>query len=273
MTTAYVDCTGRDHIATVTLNNPPLNVFKIEMTGGLDRILEGLRRNDEVRAIVLTGAGRAFCAGSDISEFDAFYEPGNVVELKLRRQNAVFEKLATFPKPVVAAIHGLAYGGGLEIAMCCDLIVAEEDCRFAMPEMRLGVFPSSGGPYRTARRIGPARTKQLIFLTEPINAHVAFDWGLIDRMAPKGEAATVASQLAAEMAKRPSKAFSLCKALIGDATRLSSADLIAQSLTASDQVFASDDCREGVRAFFAKEEPNFGTGGDSRGQARNSATA
>lgn len=260
----YVDCSVHDGIATVTLNNPPLNVFKIEMTGELDRILEDLRRDNTVRAIILTGAGRAFCAGSDISEFEAFHEPGKVVELKLRRQNAVFEKLDTFPKPVVAAIHGLAYGGGLEIAMCCDLIVAEDDCRFALPEMRLGVFPSSGGPYRTVRRVGPARTKQLIFLTEPVDAQRALDWGLIDRVAPKGEAVQVAGRLAAEMGKRPPRALALCKALIGDATRLSTAELISHSLDASDQVFASSDCREGVRAFFAKEEPTFGTGKDVR---------
>jgi len=254
----YVELAVHDSIATITLNNPPLNVFKIEMTGQLDRILEGLRRNDEVRAIVLKGAGRAFCAGSDISEFDAFHEPGKVVELKLLRQNAVFEKPATFPKPVVAAIHGLAYGGGLEIAMCCDLIVAEEDCRFAMPEMRLGVFPSSGGPYRTVRRIGPARTKQLIFLTEPVDAQTAFAWGLIDRVVPKDDVVNSAQALAAEMSKRPPQALSLCKALIGEATRLSTAELISRSLDASDQVFASADCEEGVRAFFAKQEPNFG---------------
>ncbi|GAB2184257.1 enoyl-CoA hydratase/isomerase family protein [Roseibium sp. LAB1] len=264
MVSSNVDCSVRDGIATVTLNNPPLNVFKIEMTGELDRILEDLRRDNTVRAIVLTGAGRAFCAGSDISEFEAFHEPGKVVELKLRRQNAVFEKLDTFPKPIVAAIHGLAYGGGLEIAMCCDFIVAEEDCRFALPEMRLGVFPSSGGPYRTVRRIGPARTKQLIFLTEPVDAQRALDWGLIDRIAVKGEAVQIAGQLAGEMGKRPPKALALCKALISDATRLSTAELISHSLDASDQVFASADCREGVRAFFAKEEPNFGMNKDTR---------
>lgn len=258
MVAPYVELAVHDRIATITLNNPPLNVFKIEMTGQLDRILEGLRRNAEVRAVVLRGAGRAFCAGSDISEFHAFHEPGKVVELKLLRQNAVFEKLAAFPKPVVAAIHGLAYGGGLEIAMCCDLIVAEEDCRFAMPEMRLGVFPSSGGPYRTVRRIGPARTKQLIFLTEPVDAQTAFAWGLIDRVVPKGDVVRAAEALAAEMSKRPPKALSLCKALIGEASQLSTAELISRSLDASDQVFASADCEEGVRAFFAKEEPNFG---------------
>lgn len=258
MVAPYVELSVHDRIATITLNNPPLNVFKIEMTGELDRALEDLRRDDAVRAVILKGAGRAFCAGSDISEFEAFHEPGKVVELKLLRQNAVFEKLATFPKPVVAAIHGLAYGGGLEIAMCCDLIVAEEDCRFAMPEMRLGVFPSSGGPYRAVRRIGPARTKQLIFLTEPVDAELALSWGLIDRIAAKGQAEVAARALAAEMGKRPPKALALCKALIGEASRLSTAELISRSLDASDQTFSSDDCREGVRAFFAKQEPDFG---------------
>lgn len=253
----YIESSVSDHIATVTLNNPPFNVFKMEMTGQLDNLLEDLRRNDEVRAIVLTGAGRAFCAGSDIGEFENFHQPGQVVELKLRRQNAVFQKLDSFPKPVVAAIHGLAFGGGLEIALCCDLIVAEEDSRFALPEMRLGVFPSSGGPFRTVRRIGEGRTKQLIFLAEPVDAPKAQQWGLIDRIAAKGEALQAARALAVALAKRPARAFTLCKALIDDATRLSLPELISRSLEASDEAFTSADCKEGVRAFFAKEEPNF----------------
>ncbi|WP_409314361.1 enoyl-CoA hydratase/isomerase family protein [Pseudomonas putida] len=258
MASSYINFSMSDNIAVVTLNNPPLNVFKIEMTGQLDKILEDLRQNDAVRAVVLTGAGRAFCAGSDIGEFKDFYQPGQVVELKLRRQNAVFQKLDSFPKPVVAAVHGLAFGGGLEIAMCCDLIVAEEECRFALPEMRLGVFPSSGGPFRTVRRIGEGRTKQLIFLTEPVDALTALQWGLIDRIAAKGEAIQAAKALAVEMAKRPPRAFALCKSLIDDATHLSLPELIAQSLKASDEAFTSADCKEGVRAFFAKQEPNFG---------------
>ncbi|MEQ5837335.1 enoyl-CoA hydratase/isomerase family protein [Marinobacter sp. NFXS9] len=258
MTDIYVACEVSGNIATVTLTNPPLNVFKVEMTGQLDAILESLRDNDSVRGVVLKGAGKAFCAGSDIAEFKDYYQPGRVVDLKLRRQNAVFQKLDSFPKPVVAAIHGLAFGGGLEIAMCCDLIVAEEDSRFALPEMRLGVFPSSGGPFRTVRRIGEGRTKQLIFLTDPVSAPTALQWGLIDRIARNGEVFEVATKLAAEMAKRPPTAFSLCKALIDDATHLSLPELISRSLEASDKAFSSAECREGVRAFFAKEEPQFG---------------
>jgi enoyl-CoA hydratase len=258
MSGIYVGCEVSGNVAVVTLSNPPLNVFKIEMTGQLDGILENLRCNEAVSAIVLTGAGRAFCAGSDIGEFKDFYRPGQVVELKLRRQNAVFQKLDSFPKPVVAALHGLAFGGGLEIALCCDLIVAEEDCRFALPEMRLGVFPSSGGPFRTVRRIGEGRTKQLIFLAEPVDAPTALQWGLVDRVAKNGEGLEAAKALAREMAKRPARAFALCKSLIDDATRLSLPELISLSLEASDEAFTSPDCKEGVRAFFAKEEPDFG---------------
>lgn len=257
MTETYIACEVSGHIATITLQNPPLNLFKIEMTGQLDAVLETLRHDDSVRAVVLTGSGKAFCAGSDIAEFEQFHLPGQVVERKLRRQNAVFQKLDAFPKPVVAAIHGLAFGGGLEIALCCDLIVAESDSRFALPEMRLGVFPSSGGPYRAVRRIGEGRTKQLIFLTESVDADTALQWGLIDRIAAKGESLEAGRALAAEMAKRPALAFALCKPLIDEATRLSLPELIARSLEASDAVFTSADCQEGVRAFFAKETPDF----------------
>lgn len=260
MTKRLIKCHKEGVVATITLNNPPLNVFKIAMIGELDRVLNVLEEDDGTRAVILAGEGRAFCAGSDISEFCEFHGPGQVVEKKLRRQNAVFEKLASFPKPTVAAIQGLAFGGGLEIALCCDLLVAEVGCTFALPEMNLGVFPSSGGPYRIVTRIGEGRAKQLIFLTETIDADTALDWGLIDRLVSYDQLVPVASSLAANLAKRPRLAFAACKALIGNATRLSTPELIARSLDGSDRAFSSGDCREGVRAFFAKEVPDFQTG-------------
>ena len=257
MSEKQVECMVEGAIATVTLKNPPLNVFTINMTVELEAILDRLESDPSIRAVIVTGGEKVFCAGSDISEFEDFMAPGQVVERKLGRQNEVFNRLDRFPKPTIAAINGLAFGGGVEISMCCDLVVAGEGSKLALPEMKLGVFPSSGGPYRTTRRIGAGRTKQMIFLAEPVDALTALSWGLIDRMAPGGKALEVARDLATTLSERPPLAFSLCKELINNSFNLTIGDLIQQSLKASDRAFSSPECREGVRAFFAKEKPSF----------------
>eukprot|EP01037_Dinobryon_pediforme_P033495 gene33495-38946_t len=148
MSTDFVLCSISEGIATLTLNNPPMNVVTLGLTMALGQALDRLEADDAVRAVVLTGAGtRAFCAGSDVSEFADMMAPGQIVPRKLQRQNEVFFQLDRFPKPTIAAINGLAYGGGLEIALCCDLIVVEQRSSLALPEIKLGVFPSSGGTF------------------------------------------------------------------------------------------------------------------------------
>ena len=124
--------------------------------------------------MILTGEGtKAFCAGSDIHELEHMTSPGAVLEKKLIFQNKVFELLRAFPKPTIAALNGYTFGGGLEIAVCCDLLIAERQIQLALPEIKLGVFPSSGGTFRVARKIGESRAKEMIFLGEPIDAEKA----------------------------------------------------------------------------------------------------
>jgi enoyl-CoA hydratase len=163
-----------------------------------------LEFDDNVRSIILTGdGGKAFCAGSDISELVDMTEPGAVLEKKLIFQNKVFELLRAFPKPTIAALNGVAYGCGLEIAACCDLIVAETQVRLCLPEIKLGVFPSSGGTFRVARKIGDARAKEMIFLGEPINAVQAHAWGLVNRVVETGQALAESREIAQRLASRP----------------------------------------------------------------------
>jgi enoyl-CoA hydratase len=251
-------CTVEGGIAVITLNNPPLNLVTLELTRELDRALGRLGADPDVRVLVVAGGGdRAFCAGSDIKEFPQMMEPGVVVEKKLRLENATYSKLDDFRKPTIAAITGLAYGGGLELAACCDLIVVEEQARLALPEIRLGVIPGSGGTVRVARRIGEGRAKEMMFLGEPIDARTALAWGLINRIVPPGEALGAATHLASVLARRPGRALELCKQAIDLAFDTNEDDAIEKTLALSDQAFASADCREGVRAFFAKEEARF----------------
>jgi len=245
-------------VATLTLDNPPLNVVTVALTRALDDALRALLAEPSVRALVVTGAGeRAFCAGSDISEFAGYMAPGRVVPAKLALQNEVFARLERCARPTLAAVEGLAFGGGLEIAACCDLIVAGETARFALPELKLGVFPSSGGPLRVTRRVGTGRAREMMFGGEPIDARTALAWGLVNRVVPAGEALARARAWAGELARRPRAALAACKEVIGRAFDADQDAAIRRSLELSDRAFASDECREGVRAFFAKQPPDF----------------
>ncbi|NYE26742.1 enoyl-CoA hydratase/isomerase family protein [Pigmentiphaga litoralis] len=253
-----VRCTFDAGVAQITLDNPPLNVVNRRLTEALGRTLEALAAEDAVRAVVVTGAGsRAFCAGSDIAEFQPWMQPGRIGPEKLSLQHAVFARLDDFPKPTIAAIHGVAFGGGLEIAVCCDLIVADAQARFALPEIRLGLFPSSGGPVRVARRIGEGRAKEMMFFGEPIDAPTALAWGLANRVAPSGLALDTALSLARDLARGPALALALCKQAIGLAFDGAKASAIAAALPLSERVFTSAESQEGVRAFFARTPPVF----------------
>ena len=258
MSKELILCEIRDHVATVVLNNPPLNVVTLELTRGLGKTLDGLLENDEVRVVIVTGAGeKAFCAGSDVNEFPGMMEPGQVVTKKLWRQNETYSKLDDFPKPTIAALNGHAYGGGLELAVCCDLLVAEEQTRLCLPEIKLGVFPGSGGPVRVTRRIGEGRAKEMMFFGEPIDAATALSWGLVNRIVPQGQSLSVAREMAAVLVQRPRYALQLCKAAIDLAFDIPEDQVISRSLGLMDKAFSSPECKEGVRAFFAKEKPQF----------------
>jgi enoyl-CoA hydratase/carnithine racemase len=258
MTEQLVSCRVEEGVAVVTLNNPPLNVVTLELTRELERTLDRLAADPTARVLVLTGAGeRAFCAGSDVKEFPDLMARGVAVEKKMRKENETYSKVDDFPKPTIAAVAGLAYGGGLELAVCCDLIVVEETARLALPEIKLGVFPGSGGTVRVTRRVGEGRAKEMMFFGEPIDAATALAWGLVNRVVLPGEALITACRMAEQLAARPSRALQICKQAIDLSFDMSEDEAIRRTLPLSEEVFASADCREGVRAFFEKRPPRF----------------
>jgi len=251
-------CSVEDGVALVTLNNPPLNLVTLELTRQLNALVERLASDESVRAMVMTGAGtKAFCAGSDVREFPRMMGLGVVVPQKLALENEAYSRIDDFPKPTIAALNGLAFGGGLELAVCCDLIVAEEGGRVALPEINLGVFPGSGGPVRVTRRIGEGRAKEMMFFGEPVPVETALAWGLVNRVVPAGEARPAALALARTLAAKPAVALAACKQAIDMAFDVAEEDAVRASLALSERAFTSADCREGVRAFFAKEPPRF----------------
>jgi enoyl-CoA hydratase/carnithine racemase len=247
---------SRGAVSRIELDNQPLNLVTGEMMERLDGVLDELARDRKVRAVVLTGAGaRAFCAGSDVKEFEKL--AGRVAQGKLLYEKYVYRKLAELPVPTIAAIEGDALGGGLELALCCDLRIASARARLGMPEVRLGVIPGSGGTQRLPAVVGPARAKELILVGELISAQRAEQIGLVNAVVDEGEALAAATDMAQRIAQRGPVAVREAKRLIERARDLDLDAGMAAELDASDRVFASEDMLEGARAFFAKRPPDF----------------
>jgi enoyl-CoA hydratase/carnithine racemase len=247
-----------DGVAVVTLNNPPLNLVTLNLSRLLYETVQALAANPAVRVMVLTGSGnKAFCVGSDLKEFPEMMAAGAVVPKKLKMENDAFSAIRDFTKPTIAALNGLAYGGGLEMALCCDMLVAEQGGRIALPEIKLGVFPGSGGTVRMTRRIGESRAKKMMFTGEPVTVEDAHQWGLINDIVPKGHALEHAKALARTIAEQPNIALQLCKASANMSFDMDEKSAVYASLPLSEKAFTSQDCKEGVRAFFAKEKPRF----------------
>lgn len=253
-----IEIEKRARIAMLVLNNPPMNVVTLDMTRQMSEALADLAADPEVGALVLTGAGdRAFCAGSDIKEFPGLIEQQAIVSTKLGFENKTYGEAAHFPKPTIAAIEGLALGGGLELAAGCDFLIASETSRLGLPEIKLGGFPGSGGPVRVTRRIGLARATEMILLGEMIDAPTALAWGLLNRVAPAGQVRAAAIELAGRLAAGPAQALYACKLALRDAVDRPESEAIARSLKLSEALSQTADFSEGVRAFAAKRPARF----------------
>jgi enoyl-CoA hydratase/carnithine racemase len=246
----------RGPVSVLRLENPPLNLVTLELTAQLGALLGELAEASDVRCVVVAGNVRAFCAGSDIAEFEAL--AGRVVEGKLEREGEVYGALASLPMPTIAAIEGNALGGGFELALCCDIRIASERALVGLPEVGLGAIPGSGGTQRLTRLVGPGRAKRIIFSGEPIDARTAAEWGLIEGVVGSGRAEVEARTLAEVIARRSPFAVREAKRLIDAATDVDLATGLAAELDASERVFSSTDLLEGARAFFEKRPPRFG---------------
>jgi enoyl-CoA hydratase/carnithine racemase len=243
-------------VTTIRLNNPPLNLVSVEVTTALTAALTRVENDRDVRAVILAGTGdRAFCAGSDIKEFSSLH--GRVAEGKLVSENVAYDQLANLPLPTIAAIEGDALGGGLELALCCDLRVAAASALVGMPEVRLGVMPGSGGTQRLPRLIGLARAKELILLGEIIDAHTALEYGLVNRVVPQTTAEAAARELAETLALRGPVAVREAKGVLNRTLDRSLAEGQVDELAASERVFSSDDMLEGASAFIEKRPAQF----------------
>ena len=245
-------------VAHLELDNPPMNLITDQLLTELDAALATLEAAaaGDVRAVVITGAGeRAFSAGSDVNAFES--HTGAAGRPHFTREEAAMSRLARLPMPTIAAIEANALGGGLELALACDIRVASERAHLGLPEVRLAVTPGAGGTQRLARVVGVGRAKELTLTGRVIDAYEAEQIGLVNRVAGTGHAREAADEIAAEVAERGPLAVREVKRLIDQSTELDIDAGIAAEIDASERVFNSEDMREGVRAFFDKRPPKY----------------
>lgn len=238
-------------IATLTLDRAEkLNALDPAMHEAIDVHLRQLDRSSDARVLIVTGAGdRAFCVGADIGIWSEL-EPLDMWRRWVREGSAVFDRLARLRIPTIAAINGFAFGGGLELALACDLRIAAASAQLAAPEVKIGTVPGWGGTYRLAALIGPSRAKQLIFTGARIDAERAERWGLVNEVVPAVDLMNRARALAQEIAANAPISVQLAKAAIDGAG--ASLEAMAGALAAS-----TEDGREGIEAFREKRTPEF----------------
>jgi len=255
--TTFVSLQIKNGVGVIKLQNPPLNLVTVALLQELDEILTRARTSSDIAALVLTGEGnRAFCAGSDLNQTLALKEAGQFLEEKLAYETDVFCKIASFPKPVIAAVEGVAFGGGLELASCCDLIFASSASRFALPEINIAGFPPTG-IVRVSRLIGLSRLKQLVLTGEPIDADTALSWGLCSGLAAPGEVLGLAMQNAERFNTLPKRALQMTKRAIQTVNDADSEVLLRKILSLSDLLSKSGDGLAGAQAFLSKKPANF----------------
>ena len=247
----------RDGVGTITLDNPPLNLITRTLTRELRDILVAVADDSDTRTVVLCGAGaRAFSAGSDIKEFPALMDRGTVVEEKLALENEAFNRLSELPQPTIAAIVGLALGGGAELALCCDYRIMSAGGRIGFPEVHLGTVPGSGGLSRLPRLIGPSQALGLLLDGAPISSSRALEIGLVDEVVDSSPLEAAAAR-ARKWADRAVLAAGAIKRGVLLASREKIATEVTGSLEVSRSIFSTYDMREGVAAFLAKRNPRF----------------
>lgn len=249
-----------DGIARLTLNRPDrLNSFTVQMHGEVADALERIAHDDAIRVLVLTGAGRGFCAGQDLS--DRSVAPGGeAVDLGVsveRYYAPLIRHLTSLEKPVIGAVNGVAAGAGANIALACDIVIAARSAKFIQSFANIGLIPDSGGTWILPRLVGQARALGLALTGEPLPAETAEQWGLIWKCVDDADLSLEVDALAARFATGPTRGLARTKRLIRGSSQFTLEDELGLERDTMRELGFSDDYREGVAAFMEKRKPNF----------------
>ncbi|WP_440712940.1 enoyl-CoA hydratase/isomerase family protein [Gordonia sp. FQ] len=257
MSAPVVTADDRGAVVVLRIDRPEAhNALDRQVMAELTEHLHACRSDGAVRAVVLTGSERTFCAGADITAFDALRAEA-LIGPHEASGGAMWAALRSFPAPLIAAVEGVAFGGGCELALACDTVIAGAGARFAVPEVRLGVIPGGGGTQRLVHAVGKAKAMAMLMTGDAIDARAAETAGLVAEVVPAGTACAAAVAMAERIAANSPLAVALAK----DAAYAALDSSLAQGLEYERRNFhvalRSDDCHEGQRAFLDKRPPHF----------------
>ncbi|MDX1437894.1 MAG: enoyl-CoA hydratase-related protein [Anaerolineales bacterium] len=244
----------RGHVGIIQLHRPDvLNALSPQVLAELSAALSAQDADPGIRVIVLTGNDRAFAAGADLKAM-VDWTPELIEEIDTGQY---WSAIRNVTKPVIAAVSGFAFGGGCELAMMCDLIVASETARFAQPEIKVGIMPGAGGTQRLVKAIGPYRAMEMVLTGEPISAEQAYAFGLVNRVVPVERYLDEAIQLASQIAARPPVAVRSAKQALRRGVETTLEEGLALERENYIGLYETEDQQEGMRAFLEKREPVF----------------
>ena len=241
-------------VGLITFNRPQaMNALNNQLMRELMDALASFDKNDEIGAMVITGNQNAFAAGADIKEM----ADKSIHQMMDTDHVAVFGRIRTIKKPVIAAVSGFALGGGCEIALSCDMIIASESAKFGQPEITIGVIPGAGGTQRLTHAVGKAIAMEMILNNRMLSAQEALQYGLVNRVVPVGDYLNEALKLAEEIASRAPLAVHAAKKMINGSYERFLSDGLAQEKQVFYNLFGSEDQKEGMKAFIEKRKPEW----------------
>lgn len=248
-------------VAWITLNRPDrLNALTSAMSDELVDAFETLNSGGETRTVVITGAGRGFCAGQDLTEFEKAYQDGGRLDVRKHLETSYHKLIPIIvntPFPVIAAVNGVAAGAGLSLATACDLRLASEEARFTMAFVKIGLAPDSGASYFLPRLVGYGKALELAMTGELVDAKTASDIGLVTSVFPAASFRENVSDVATQLASLPTKAIGESKELLREALHLGLGEALDREADAQDRMVQTRDHIEGVTAFVEKRQPTF----------------
>ncbi|EIT85411.1 enoyl-CoA hydratase [Fictibacillus macauensis ZFHKF-1] len=252
----FLQIQKENSIATILLNRPPANALSSGLIRELSDVLTTLENDSAIKVIVLKGEGRFFSAGADIKEFTTITTEADFAKLGAFGQE-VFDRIEKFPKLIIAAIHGAALGGGLELAMACHIRLVSEEAKLGLPELQLGLIPGFAGTQRLPRYVGNAKALEMLVTSEPISGVEAVKWGLATAAYPESELFTKAYELAHKATQKSAQSIRYTLDLLHYAARGQIGEGQKKESEYFGKVFMSEDGQEGVTAFIEKRKPHF----------------